>query len=103
MVARLPGFTRKTDAGFAKHCPQDCPFRAKISEGINVCQFSLYADRLEPGRLTRLEVTRDEHGNIKDYDWHVPPNCDVYEKYKGKDIGKLKQSQIVIPPSENIY
>ena len=76
--------------GFAKHCPKDCPFRDNIASGQTMvfCSFALFADLLEPGRHTRTEI---KDGKI---DYHVPPNCDVYEKYKGKkkEIRKMKRS-----------
>lgn len=105
MVVRLPGFAPKHDEGFAKSCPKDCPFRCNTS-GLIMCQFALYADKLEPGRLTRLEVEMDDNYRVTKEIWHIPPECDVYEKYKGKDVGRLDRTTFSLflrDKSDDIY
>ena len=69
-------------------CPKDCPFRDKLERSYKFCSFSIYADAIEPGRRTRTEIHDD--GSI---DYHEPPDCDIYEKYKGKEdeIKKVKK------------
>lgn len=63
---------------FAAHkCPKDCPFRDKMGSGLIYCSFAIYADKLEPGRHTRTEITVDGEP-----DYHFPPDCDIYDKYK---------------------
>ena len=42
---------------------------------------------MEDDRETRMTV--DKNGNI---DWHLPPNCDMYEKYKGTKLPRLTSS-----------
>lgn len=67
---------------FAAHdCPRDCPFLDRIASGqtMRFCSFALYADLIEAGRHTRTEILPD--GTV---DYHIPPNCDVYERYKGE-------------------
>ena len=79
MVARLPGEPKPTD-GFVKDCPKDCPFLATYAN-MRACQFSLFANKLEPGRYTRMTIEPDGS-----YNWHIPPNCDVYKKYRGHKV-----------------
>lgn len=73
-----------------RDCPRDCPFLNRIAggAGARVCTFALYADILEPNRHTRTEIHED--GTI---DYNIPPNCNVYEKYKDKksEIAKMKR------------
>jgi len=89
MVARLPGLPTP-DQGFARRCPTDCPFRSH-DQGLCICSFSLYANVLEPGRYTRMTIDADGK-----YNWHLPPDCDIYKKYKGKELRKdVKKVQIV--------
>lgn len=77
-----------TEGYFATYkCPHDCPFRDKFDGKIKFCSFSVYAEVLEPGRLTRTEVRKD-----RSPDYHLPPDCDVYERYKdkGTEIKRMK-------------
>lgn len=69
---------RKQNEFLAKICPDDCPFLDRLGTGSTVrfCSFALYADIIEPGRHTRTEIKQD--GTV---DYHIPPNCDVYERY----------------------
>lgn len=72
----------KTDEFIAaRDCPKDCPFRDRIASGQTMifCSFGLYVDLIEAGRHTRTEVLPD--GTVN---YHIPPNCDAYEKYKDK-------------------
>jgi len=81
---------RKIDSGdfVMNECPKDCPFRDRISYGIMFCSFSIYADQLEPKRFTRTEIMPD--GTVN---YHLPPDCDVYERYKNRasEITALKK------------
>ena len=81
---------RKVDSGdfVMNECPKDCPFRDKMSYGIAFCSFAIYANQLEPGRMTRTEISED--GKIN---YHLPPDCDVYERYKDKaqEVYKVKK------------
>lgn len=81
---------RKVDSGdfVMNRCPEDCPFRDKMSFGITFCSFAIYANLLEPERLTRTEIRKD--GTV---DYHIPPDCDVYKKYKDRaeEIKALKK------------
>lgn len=71
----------KRVSDFAMKCPRDCPFRMRLASGFTpyFCAFALYADMLDAGRHTRTEIRED--GTV---DYHIPPDCDVYEKYKGE-------------------
>lgn len=69
---------KKRDEFLAKICPADCPFLDRLATGSTVrfCSFAIYADIIEPGRHTRTEINDD--GTVN---YHIPPNCDVYDKY----------------------
>ena len=70
----------------ARACPKDCPFLGRLGS-LPYCRFSEYALVMEDDRETRMTV--DKNGNI---DWHLPPNCDMYEKYKGTKLPRLTSS-----------
>ena len=72
-----------------RDCPKDCPFLDRIAGGVSIriCTFSLYADLIEPGRHTRTEINQD--GSV---DYKLPPECDVYEKYKDRP-GIIKEAK----------
>lgn len=77
------------DSYFATlHCPHDCPFRDKLDTGIMFCSYSIYSVRLDQNRRTRTEISPE--GTVN---YHIPPDCDIYEKYKDKsdEIQKVKK------------
>ena len=80
---------RQTDFAEQK-CPRDCPFLDRLCGGTSYrfCSYTLYARSLDPDRLTRTTVSPD--GKV---DYHIPPHCDIYEKYKDRstEIKQLKK------------
>lgn len=75
---------------FAKYiCPQDCPFRDRFDDAVSwYCSYGIYGEFLDTSRTTRTEVFAD--GSV---DYHVPPNCDIYERYvdKTSELSALKK------------
>jgi len=71
---------------FALRCPKDCPFIGQICGKMPFCNYAAYAEYINPTRPTRMTI--GENGKE---DFHIPPNCDLYEKFKGKKIPHPKQ------------
>ena len=70
---------KRYEGWVSRKCPCDCPFRDKMPDHSDYyCSFALYADVLEPGRFTRTEITPDGAVN-----YHLWPDCDIYQRYKG--------------------
>ena len=76
---------RQTDFAEQK-CPRGCPFLDRLCGGTSYrfCSYTLYARSLDPDRLTRTTVSPD--GKV---DYHIPPHCDIYEKYKDTDVSRI--------------
>lgn len=73
----------RQNEGFANtKCPRDCPFLERLGGGQTIlcCMFATYTPFLEPDRITRTEIKED--GTV---DYHMPPHCDIYKKYKGRN------------------
>lgn len=98
MVAKLPnsGKTKKQrdrekEENFAKYkCPKDCPFLGG-TKWEPMCEYALRADDIGLLRNTRTTVNLD--GSL---DFHIPPDCDIYDEYKDRvaDWRKLKNNKI---------
>lgn len=74
----------------AENCPADCPFRSTMTKNYKLwfCSYALYASYFDPNRGTRTTI--DENGRV---DYHTPPNCDIYPRFKHShsELEKLRR------------